>query len=238
MKQRLLLVVLTLCLCCIQVNAQPKSVPEDSRELKVGKDGFEWYRVCKDGKFGVEDKDGKIIIPCEFQKIRYRSSVKIGSSYTCAGFETHAGGSKGLYSIEGKCIIPNTRGYTRIVDYTQEDRPEIGTYYGCDYDNGVALCNAKGQEVCRFDGYSILLPMYEKGKFFYMMLRDMKWGVMDGGGRIIIEPFYKSLDIDKDGNFRARNNPSQILGNLSTITTTRNPFANNPLILSKISKIE
>lgn len=237
MKQRFLYMVLALCMFSIQSNAQSKPVPEDSREQKVGRDGFEWYRVCKNGKYGAEDKDGNVLVPCEFERVRYRSFDKMDSSYLGAGFETKVGTSFGRYSFDGKCIIPITRGYIQIYEFTLEDKPEIGTYYECRYDSGVALCYANGEEVRRFDGYYAAVPRYAKGKFCYMICKDRKFGVMDGEGRIIIEPTYSSLDVDKDGNFMVYGNtrdvPPKKVGDVSSVTTTRNPFANNPLTIQR-----
>ena len=77
MNWTILLMVLALGMCSITVSAQTKkpvrkamvSVPKDSREYQVGDDGFEWYKVCKNGKFGVEDRQRRVIIPTEYVSV-------------------------------------------------------------------------------------------------------------------------------------------------------------------------
>lgn len=64
MKQKVILMA-TMLMCVFALNAQTK------REYKTENDGFEWYFIEKDGKEGAEDKYGRIIIPCEYNKVAY-----------------------------------------------------------------------------------------------------------------------------------------------------------------------
>lgn len=89
MKIRVILSLLLLCLC-IQVNAQQRKrttsqhrvtttvqKPVQSTITKtrnVGKDGFIWYELKKDGLYGAADIEGRIIIPIKYTSIYYYAS--------------------------------------------------------------------------------------------------------------------------------------------------------------------
>ena len=117
-----MLTMLTLGMICINVSAQTKKpvrgtatqmrkntatskpVQKDSREYKVEDDGFEWYLVCKNGKYGAESRDGIMLVPTEYTKVVYFD-----------GFHTYMGEYSGYYNIKGKCIIPYNRQYNSIL---------------------------------------------------------------------------------------------------------------------------
>jgi len=243
MKQLLLLLMLTLGMFNISISAQTKKpvnkttstktatkpVPKDSREYQVGDDGFEWYKVCKNGKYGAEDRLGNMLVPCEFSKIEYQPYDKITELITGCGFIAVREKDCSYYSRDGKCIIPYTRRYRSVYKHAYSDHPEIGTIYTCTIDSGTAFCNAEGKEVCVFNDKSYSpFPCYEKNKFFYLVVKDGKYGITDGRGKLIIKADYKYISTNSKGNFTAFvDGKEQILGNLESISTTSNPFNGN-----------
>ena len=244
MKQSLLLMLLALGIYCINGNAQTKkpvrktttqvsksnNLPKDSREYQVGKDGFEWYKVCKKGKWGAEDRIGNVLVPCEYDKIEYQEYQDYRDMTIGCGFVVVMGQYYGYYSREGKCVIPYTKHYTSAykVTYIKE---QIGTMYCCTLDDCTVFCNAQGEEVCRFNGRTYFpFPIYEKGKFYYRITADDKYGIADGNGHTIINVEYSCITSNSKGDFTASvNGEERILGNLNSIYTTKNPFENNPV---------
>ena len=103
MKQRLLLMVLSLGMCGIMGFAQEK-------EYKVGEDGFEWYKVKRvvngEKRYGAEDRYGNMIVPTEYTSMYYRSN----NNPLLTGFGPEKGKYRAWYSKSGKCIVPYSRG--------------------------------------------------------------------------------------------------------------------------------
>jgi len=191
-----------------------------SREYHKEEDGMEWYKVCKNGKWGVEDKDGKILVPIENSWINYSHSQGFGP-----GFEVKKNDDAGYYSPNGELVIPFSRHYRRI----SKVNTSAGTYYSArtEKELHLVLCNESGEEVCQIDGYRWINPYYQGGKFFYIAsLGEFQDVVLDGNGNQIFGPG-KYIGCAKDGNFYdklAEPEPKE-LGSLSSISTTINPFA-------------
>ena len=238
MKQKLLLMVLTLGMISINVSAQTKKLGSKtttqtnvkqknasnvSKELKVEECGFEWYKVGKNGKWGAEDKNGKVLIPIEYGRIEYQCT-----SGTGFGFRVSNNGYNGYYSPKGECVIPCSRHYYII---NADRNSSVGTYYWgwTKKDGPLFFCNESGEEVCQIEGYGLAEPKYENGKFFWKICLNTSdknsWCIMDGNGKQIFGPaeyIFCEVDGTVKGEFDGR---YKRLGNLSAITTTTNPFA-------------
>ncbi len=253
MKQTLLLMMLALGMCNINVSAQTKKpvrkpttqtkqkanpIPKDSREYQVGDDGFEWYKVCKNGKYGAEDRNGNILVPTEYNKIEYQD-------FLGKGFYAKNGEYYSFYDPNGRCVIPFSRQYTSIVKCTKDNDPDIeefmrqpfGTWYNCKKEGGfTVLCDINGREVCKIVAQSIGqldIPHYIQGRFYWEVgvwdnnTNKFRHGILDGNGNVIIEPML-GLDFfpDNKGNFNDAN--GNAIANITSITTTKNPLDNNP----------
>lgn len=253
MKQFIIIWLLALGICSINVSAQTKKpvkrttstqkttakpaakkAPQNSREFMMGDDGFEWYKVCKNGKWGVEDRKGELLVPYEFTDIVYIPFKMVANLVFGSGFMVKKDNDCGYYSREGRCIIPFTRHYKFVYKFADTEKPEIGTSYTCTLEHGVAFCDADGKEVCRVEGdYYYISPVYEKGKFYYQIQKEKdKYGIIDGDGNLIVEPKYEYVSTNDDGEFGAYvgegdNEHRVVLAHFSSIRTTRNPFANN-----------
>lgn len=183
MKQTLLLLVFALGMFSDNVGAQTKkpvrktttqakskakTIPKDSREYQVGDDGFEWYKVCKNGKYGAEDKNGNVIIPSEFNSIMHASHKKDGELEFVAGFSASLKDEGNniyvsYYNNNGKCLIPYTRHYFLISKWTEEG---FGTYYSVmKSENGRILVG-----VLDINGNEIFLKEGSEGR---ILLRNM-----------------------------------------------------------------
>ena len=227
MKQIKLLVVLAWAMCNLNVSAQikqskpqysTKKVNNELRELKVEKDGFEWYKVKKNGKWGAENKKGNVLVPIEYGYIDYQNGA--------AGFRVTKDGNEGYYNTEGECIIPCSRHYYII----NKDKSSVGTYYWgwTKKDGPLFFCDAVGEEICQIDGYRLATPQYKMGKFFWEVCLktddDNSWCILDGNGNMKYGPS-EFVSCGADGTITGMRNGKFVeLGNVSTITTTNNPF--------------
>lgn len=102
-------------------------------------DTFKWFLLTdkSSGKKGAETIDGKVIVPVGNYAIVYQP---MNGGF----FQLLGDGVQAAYSIDGKELIPFSRGYERIVKH--------GNYYG------VRKNNLEG--ACDNDGYEIIEPRY------------------------------------------------------------------------------
>lgn len=249
MKQKvLLLLVLALGMCSISAEAQTKKpvrrtttqtrttrpvkksttqtkksttakAPKDRREFQVGEDGFEWYEIFKNGKYGAEDRYGNVIVPTEYDNIDYN---QLGEIYPIlSGFRVWKGEYQGWYNRNGKCVIPYSRRYIFIIKENDVIINKWGTYYSVESKDGAGICDRNGREVVFIPNASHLMPhCYKKdGKEYYSFTfttKDEKWGEADAKGKVVVEPMeyeeWKTYGKDRK---------------LQKINTTQNPLAGN-----------
>lgn len=234
MKQTLLLLVLALGMCSINVSAQTKKpvrkattqtkqkanhATKDSREYQIGEDGYEWYKICKNGKYGAEDRNGYTIVPAEYEGIIYQIICYKCEGYSPveAGFVVHKGESRGWYNKSGKCIIPYTRGYKSIRKY-DDGKFGYGTHYTFTRTDGGGICDKSGREIVavkisnlvhiemsheEFDGrkyYDLLFSIQKNG--------ENLWGIANTDGIIVIAPeqgFNETLKLTTSRGLTTRN---------------------------------
>jgi hypothetical protein len=251
MKQ-IIIWLLALGMCNINVSAQTRKpvrkttqskpsanpIPKDSREYQVGDDGFEWYKICKNGKYGAEDRNGNILVPTEYNKIEYQDFF--GKGFCAKKDEYYS-----FYNPNGQCVIPFSRKYTDIVKMTKDNDPDIekmmcqpfGTWYNCKKEGGFSvLCDINGKEVCKITTQSIGqldIPHYAQGRFFWRVgvwdknTKEYRYGILDGNGNVIIEPMLGLHSFpDSKGNFNDAT--GNAIANITSITTTKNPLEKNP----------
>ena len=235
MKQTLLLMVLALGMCSINTSAQTKktvrntttkakATPLNSREYQVEDDGFEWYLVCKNGKYGAEDRSGNILIPNEYTKIWY---IHINSEP--AFFMAFMGDYLGAYLPNGKCIIPVSRKYNSIWGHEND---KFGSYYTYNKKNGFyGICDINGKQLFEAP-YDKIEPQYSNGKFFYEVYKKVngedKYGIIDGNGNIVI-PLQKRKVYEISGDIYEITEELKgvIIGSTASINTTQNIFSAN-----------
>ena len=228
MKQTIFLLVLALVICSINMDAQVKKlsktqnsikkVNNELRELKVEKHGFEWYKVKKNGKWGAESKDGKVLIPIENDYIGY-----LGEH-----FEVYKNKDLAIYSLEGNCIIPFSRHYDCLGSKSiapKSSKCTVGPHFSFTKGSVIVFCNAEGEEVFHVEGYDMISPEYRNGKFFFeAWIGDSNWVILDGNLNQIFGPA-EFFSYEANGDVCTSDNKK--LGNLSSISTTVNPFAKN-----------
>lgn len=93
-------ILYALLLCLVVLNVQAERV----RIQETAKDGHVWYLIKENGKEGVEDLEGRMVLPAKFDYVSYRDSHYIGK------FE----GTSGCYTLDGTCVVPHSAGYSSI----------------------------------------------------------------------------------------------------------------------------
>ena len=228
MKQAILLMVLALGMCSIngiaqtrRTNTQSKAAPKDSRDYQIGEDGYEWYKVCKNGKYGAEDRNGNTIVPVEYDGIIYVVGCYTCTSYSPveAGFNVRKGHSIGWYNKSGRCIIPYSREYKYIRKY---DDGEYGTYYAFSKDGEGGICDRNGREMVsvKIDNISHIevCSTYKGTKRYYLIFHVKNLcGIADANGKIVVYP-----------EFEYNGNQKRLESLISTrVKTTNNPLSGN-----------
>ena len=244
--------VLALGMCSINGNAQTKkpvrkatvSVPKDSREYQVGKDGFEWYKVCNNGKWGAEDRSGKLLVPCEYKEISYYDFLEtIPGIFFVKPISDNLG--TGVYSQTGKCIIPITRNYHFVLIQSWNTK-EVGAcfqYCKNSEKGNTGICDISGKEIfeaqCHYDD---IQPHYKKGKFYYEVgICESEWrhGIIDGNGHIIVPLQYEKLSASETGEYfyiwDRENKKDIIVGRFCDIVTNENVLADNIRMTASLS---
>jgi len=246
MKKCLFFISLAILFCSINLSAQTKNpvrkattqkkskanpAPKDSREYQVEDDGFEWYKVIKNGMQGAEDKNGNILIPCEFWSVIYIPYDKSNGG----GFHVVYRGNYhgcGYYLRSGKCVIPFTRKYTFV--YKAHDK-DLGTYYLCSKEGSETICDINGQEKLEinmepFGGSGHVDLESEEGHFYIEINTGKGMYVADGKGQLILGPINTNIilyDAEKKRFYEVNgNHEREYIGRVFNLQA--NPLANNP----------
>lgn len=250
MRSFILLCLLALLLFFNKAVAQTKTVKStpsasirttDTKERKIENDGFEWYLISKNNRYGAEGKNGKLIIPCQYDRVGYHEGFLLYGEKKPSYFYVNKGNYVGIYGTDGTCEIPTSRCYIYV---NKEKEKNFGVYYECEKDNGFCLCDINGNEVCSISGkYESFLCNYESGKFYFDVSKEVDgeelYGIIDGNGQVIIDLKYDDLlDLDNGKFYVERNGNNVCVGYLSSIKTTQNPLANNPSYRNKTSQVK
>ena len=201
-----------------------------TKEFRIEKDGYEWYLVSLDGKYGVSDYNGNILLPTKYDAINFYEGSKT------SGYCVELGNSHGFYNIDGKQIIPTERNYKYIHKGFEEG---IGTYYRIQKADGkVGFCNQKGQEIYVLNEiigsykWWTLTPHYDLGFFYFVGINDDTWKstIINGKGEVVFENINDFVDIDYNKQkfiYEDDDDKTRIVGSISKVKTTFNPFAGN-----------
>ena len=102
-------------------------------EMKNG--NTKYYKVCKNGRYGLTDAYGKVIIPVEMEYLG-----EAGNGY----LKFKLNDSWGIMNYAGRTIIPSSRGYTSIGSLSASQKTFAYTMNGY-----KGECNAQGRELSR-----------------------------------------------------------------------------------------
>ena len=182
------LMVLALVMCSIGTNAQ-------ERKLQVEKDGFRWYRIYKDWKYGAEDENGRTLIPTQYSLICYHPEENNQGYFAVEGLGT----SEGVYDRNGNCIISRSQGYTSICKLGDSKK---GYYYSVKKGNGEGVCDLNGNcIISTSQGYTDVCKCGDsKRGYYYHVEKDNGEGVCDLNGNCIISTSRGYTKVHKFGD--------------------------------------
>lgn len=94
-----------------------------------------YFKVCKGGRYGLTDSEGKEIVPCEMEALE-----SAGSGY----LKYKLNGFWGVMNYTGKIIIDTNRGYTSIGDFKTFNKRFAYTMTGY-----KGECDATGRQISK-----------------------------------------------------------------------------------------
>lgn len=147
------------------------------KEKQVEDDGFVWYKTHATGSefYGAEDESGKTIIRANtgLTSLRYEHTNDSFGAFCFQRYNEH-----GVYSKDGKILIPASRGYSFI-------KLSKDGFFSIEISGKKGACNLAGKEIIPPSrDYEEILHM---GRYFYVK-RSGKAGACDLSGKEIISP--------------------------------------------------
>lgn len=234
MKQTFLLMVLALGMFSINVSAQTKkynsvkrttskrSASSVTKTREVGKDGFIWYLIKKGNLYGVQDIEGKVIIPIKYDLIVYYSDRH-------RYFMVVKGDFKGIYTRKGTLVIPTDRHYTSVMSgHIPDEAIDMVFWEASKNDGGAIALDARGNEVISGDrNYPKLLMDYDYGTkgapYYFSVFSDYsntRFGICNLDGEELLPMKYEHCWI-ANGNIRIQVNEEYITNNINYQGSTR-----------------
>lgn len=105
--------------------------PFELETLEFGLNSTKWYKTSnKKNKFGAKDSNKKLLIPCEYNMIYLTKDKKY--------FIVVKGIYKGLFSLDGQCILPTKNHYISI-------NPQGNDIYFMTEDHKSGVANDQGE---------------------------------------------------------------------------------------------
>jgi len=143
-------------------------------DVRVSFENTGFYEVRKDGKWGVINNKGKLVIPCEYEDARY--SKFNGVDYC----EVKKNGKWGEIDMAGRQLVPCEYDYIESRWHT-----DGGNYREVKKDGKQGVIDKEGRMVvpCKYD--EIILWQFTDGNYCEVRKGD-GWGVCDKNGREVI----------------------------------------------------
>ena len=163
--------------------------PLDDRELH---NYYQWYDldnvslklvVKKDGKWGLVDPDGKIILRCKYDKISLELMEEQSGGLYRDCLKVKKDGKYGLLNMKGELISLCEYDFMSKSYITEDDYMDaIGNviYFIVMKDEKFGILGARGSEIlpCEFDDIDAEIN-YKIESLFLMICKDKKWGVIN-----------------------------------------------------------
>lgn len=143
-----------------------------------------WYeskilRVCKEGKYGIIDTNGKQLVNCEYDLIEALKGVE-------NSFITRKNGKYGIIDNVGSTIIDNEYSSIEPISNRYEDgyivKDDNGKYGVINYAKTVVLEN-KYEEIKHVNAVSQ----------YYIVKQDGNWEIVDGDGKEYLNGKYDDI---------------------------------------------
>ena len=161
--------------------------PTSSKRRKNEKD-FSYIELCDEkGNIGVTDTTGKVILAPQFDRIYYYNK------------ELHAvrDGFEGIYTTEGKAVIPISRKYNFV---TRHNLKGGGWYYTVHCGPYEGLCDSRGNDLVAPDKWSDVTDYGGR----YKVREGVSAGIIDRSGNVIVPCAYQDVSRPKEGYYRVK----------------------------------
>jgi len=186
MKRTLFILILTLGICCINVNAQTKkrvpvkktnvqAKPQSKYEenLLVYKDGFAFVKLSNKelNLEGVKSITGKEIVPFKYKRVEYE---QVGHFF----YVRDKDDCVGIYTCDGKCIISTDKKYSSV--YLESEGDRICWYIKKDGKKGMldamgaVVIPPKYEMVC-FTRFYDDYKHNRSGPFYFVVQNNENW---------------------------------------------------------------
>ncbi len=197
-----LYVILLLCnIVFAAVNAQVEN-PSILASLKAQYDRVEFvkgfYRVYKDGKYGIANNNGNIIIP----PTKYTYVRPDVEKDVVLGFRVEIGKKGGYCDVDGKEIIKPDKydDVSKLIIHEKTEPPTI-FYRTKNSNNKQGICDSSGKEIIspKYSHISLEGPQYfavTQGT-----IENEPYGIYDFSGKEIISPKYSYIEFNEEHQY-------------------------------------
>ena len=163
-----------------------KSFAQEKR-LQTESDGFQWYELYKDGKYGAQSMGGVTFIPLSRGYTRIYYQCGYGGR-----FKVEKGDEKcGFCDLTGREII--APGKYDEASYTPLSE-DFG-YYPVKLNGKPGVCYRNGQEIIAPGRYDNAFCWDDDVYVYCIVKLNGKYGICDMNGQEIIAPRYKNLKL-------------------------------------------
>jgi len=170
---------------------------EVKREYQIcDENGFEWYLLTdtQTGKKGAADKRGNILIPTEYTRILYDSSIMGHPDDSTLGYfmVKDAQGTMALYAQNGNCILPKGKyDYAWLEYFRRDSQPYVYMRIGSNDLDGIADLYGKAVIVPKYGGFvginkSLYYEDYGKQLYYIEAEGESNKDIYDLSGNLIL----------------------------------------------------
>ena len=196
-------------MCCVKGAAQTKKrVPSSksntvithtvTKTREVGEDGFIWHKLKKGNLYGVQDIEGKEIVPVKFDHIDYCASSYL---YPTRFFRVRKGDFLGIYTRKGTCVITTNNHYIRLGGgTTPQGVADVVYWVAKKNDGGLIILDAKGKEIIPAErNYTEIKMMPDLDShgtpYYFSVSQGNRRGICDLNGKELCPSIYESCYI-------------------------------------------
>ena len=193
-KLFLLLLISSICSFYSYGEDIPKKLKEKYAEIeKIDEETIELYRVKVNGKFGLVDKQDKVIMPSVYDGLSVSKVYEETSPYKFYVSAT-LNGKEALFDINGKELFPFIYESVRL-DYEKDSK----YLYACVKKNGKwGICQMDGKEIipCVYEWANVSSTTHSHIPYVSIENNDEKEGLCNIDGEILVPCKYESARLD------------------------------------------
>lgn len=193
----LLLLISSICSFYSYGEDIPKKLKEKYAEIeKIDEETIELYRVKVNGKFGLVDKQDKVIMPSVYDGLRVSEVLEVEETSPYKFYVSATlNGKAALFDINGKELFPFI--YELLIVLYNKDSKYL--YVSVEKDGKWGICQMDGKEIipCVYESAFV---RYEKdSKYLYASVgKDGKRGICQMDGKEVLPCKYGSAFVERE----------------------------------------